>query len=139
MNEITDQQLRQFIHEEFDEVEMAMLEKQIRNSVELQTRLDQIRQSEERGEHSLGAIWRRAQITCPTREQLGSYLLKAMSADQRKYIAFHLEVIVCPYCRANFEDLEKLQAETVEKTHKRRKSIMDSTMGVLQQLQGPKG
>ena len=64
---------------------------------------------EDRGEHTVGAIWRRERVSCPTRDQLGGYLLGAGDDDLLKYVRFHLEVVGCPYCQANLDDLRKLQ------------------------------
>ncbi len=68
-------------------------------------------QERDRGEHSLGAVWRRERLTCPTREQLGSYLLQVLDEGEQDYLDFHLNVIGCPYCVANLADLQALQQE----------------------------
>ncbi len=48
----------------------------------------------EAGVHGLGEIWRRHRLTCPSRQQLGSYLLGAMDDAKREYIQFHIESVV---------------------------------------------
>ena len=63
-----------------------------------------------RGEHSIGAVWRRDRLSCPTRDQLGAYLLQALDPDLIDYIAFHLQTVGCPYCQANLDDLKKVAA-----------------------------
>ena len=37
--------------------------------------------------HTLGAIWHRARLTCPGRQQLGSFLLDALDPDLAGYIS----------------------------------------------------
>ncbi len=91
---------------------LARVEKALRDSAELRSRLEDVRQDRtESGLHSLGAIWRRGRLTCPSRQQLGSLLLDALDPDLAAYLHFHLEVVECPYCQANLADL-KGKAET---------------------------
>ena len=47
-------------------------------------------------------------MSCPTRDQLGGYLLEAGDPELLEYIRFHLEEIGCPYCQANLDDLRKM-------------------------------
>ena len=61
-------------------------------------------------------------MSCPDRQQLGSYLLEALDPAVAEYITFHLDVISCPFCRANLADLEgqaRLDASVSESRHKR--------------------
>ena len=66
-------------------------------------------QERDRGEHSVGAIWRRQRLSCVKREQLGSYLLGVLDDDVQDYIQFHLRTIGCAYCLANLADLQTQQ------------------------------
>ncbi len=68
------------------------------------------------GVHSLGEIWRRNRLTCPTREQLGSFLLNVLPDEAAEYIRFHLNSIGCRYCQANLADLESVTRRS-RKTH----------------------
>ncbi len=56
--------------------------------------------------HSLGAIWRRGRLSCPTRQQLGSFLLDALAPELADYVSFHIGMIGCPFCQANLADLK---------------------------------
>ncbi len=89
-------------------------------------------QEQDRGEHSIGAIWRRERLTCPTREQLGSYLLQALDPDFQDYIEFHLKTIGCPFCLANLADLKSLHRQNDKDTQKRRRRIFQSSAGLIQ-------
>ena len=62
-------------------------------------------QERDRGEHSLGAVWRRERLTCLTREELSGYLFQTHDEARRTYIDFHLQTVGCPYCTANLADL----------------------------------
>ncbi len=86
----------------------------------------------DRGDHSIGAIWRRTRLSCPTREQLGSYLLQALDGEWQEYIDFHLKTIGCSYCLANLRDLETLHNDTKPKTQERRRRYFESSAGYLQ-------
>ena len=80
------------------------------------TRATDAVQERDRVEHEAGVTWRREHLSCPTREQLGSYLLEVLDEETQKYVAFHLQTIGCPFCNANLEDLKSLQKESASKT-----------------------
>lgn len=105
MPEITRQMLRDYANDALPESEAAGVERTLRESPPLQALLREVLEQEDRGEHTVGAIWRRERVSCPGREQLGGYLLGAGDDDLLKYIRFHLEVVGCPYCQANLDDL----------------------------------
>ena len=85
----------------------------------------------DRGEHSLGAIWRRFRLSCPGREQLGSYLLGVLTPEQAEYIDFHLRTIGCAFCQANLADLQARQRETAKQVDVRRRRFFNSSHGLL--------
>ncbi|HEY2910313.1 MAG TPA: hypothetical protein VGI99_08700, partial [Gemmataceae bacterium] len=74
---ISRQMLRDYLHDALPEPEMAAVEKALRGNKELHAQLNAIRDEEDRGEHSVGAIWRRERVSCPSRDQLGGFLLGA--------------------------------------------------------------
>ena len=81
----------------------------------------------------MGDVWRRERLSCPSREQLGSYLLGAMADEEADHIAFHLNEVGCRYCRANLEDLESQQAEPQPTVQSRRQRYFQSSAGYLRQ------
>ncbi|GIW82914.1 MAG: hypothetical protein KatS3mg105_4721 [Gemmatales bacterium] len=113
-----------------------MSNRALRASEALRRLLDVIIQERDRGEHSLGAIWRRERLTCPTREQLGSYLLQALDETTQDYIEFHLTVVSCPYCRANLEDLQNLRKEPAAEMQARHRRFFQSSAGYLHANRG---
>src|SRR5579875_3475988 len=131
MKEISREQLHAYLDDALSDAEMAKIEQALRHSESLRRALRQAMQERDRGEHSLGAIWRRERLTCPTREQLGSYLLQVLDDDQQDYIRFHLQVIGCPYCVANFADLQALQQESPPRRRERRRRFFQSSAGYL--------
>jgi hypothetical protein len=102
---ITREVLRAYISDALPDDELVAVERSLRESADLRALLKEVIEQEDRGEHTAGAIWRRERISCPTRDQLGSYLLGASDKEQLEYIRFHIEEIGCPYCQANLEDL----------------------------------
>ncbi len=104
---IVEETLRAYLADQLPPELMARVEKGLRESASLRARLEDVRENRVDFQlHSLGAIWRRSRLTCPTRQQLGSYLLDALDPELGSYFQFHLEVVECPYCQANLADLQ---------------------------------
>lgn len=137
MTPLTKQTLRDYLHDALPDAELAAVEKRLREEPASRLLLEDVRQDEERGEHSVGAIWRREHISCPSRDQLGGYLLQALDDDLIDYIAFHLKTVGCPTCQANLDDLEHRQTQAAEPGRKRSRRIVDSSAGLLKRLAGP--
>lgn len=120
-----------YLDEALPPEEMARIEQALRDNPELTIQLAAINARRDAGVHSLGAIWRRHRLSCPTREQLGSYLLGALAPELGDYIQFHLKTAGCRYCQANLADLEKQQAEAPDLTETRRRKYFQSSAGYL--------
>jgi hypothetical protein len=131
---IDDVILRDYLADALAPEESARVEKALRDSAELRSRLEEVRQNRSDGQlHSLGAIWNRARLTCPSRQQLGSYLLDALDPELASYLTFHLEVVECPFCQANLDDL-KAQSQTATTAHAsktRQRRILQSSQHLL--------
>jgi hypothetical protein len=108
MAEITRQMLRDYLHDALPDQELVAVEKALRESAKLRAVYKEVVEQEDRGEHTVGAIWRRERVSCPSRDQLGSYVLGAGDPELLDYITFHLTTIGCPYCQANLDDLKKV-------------------------------
>jgi hypothetical protein len=132
MSEITREQLHAYLDDALSEAETARVEQALRASESLRRSLRQTMQERDRGEHSLGAIWRRERLTCPNRETLGSYLLEVLDEGEQDYLRFHLETVQCPFCLANLADLQTVQKEPAPKAKERRRRIFQSSAGYLQ-------
>ena len=131
---IDDELLRAYLTDSLAAEESARVEKALRESAELRAQLEDVRQNRTDGQlHTLGAIWHRARLTCPSRQQLGSLLLDALEPEMASYLRFHLEVIECPFCQANLADL-KVQSETTATAHaskSRQHRILQSSQHLL--------
>ncbi len=131
MSEFTQSELEAYLDEALAPEEMAIVENAIRNDTELLRQLSAINGRRDAGLHTLGEIWRRYHVSCPPREQLGSFLLNVLSKEQATYVDFHVSQIGCRYCRANLEDLERQQAEASQDTATRRKRYFQSSAALL--------
>jgi hypothetical protein len=127
----TREQLSAYLDDALSAGETAQVEQALRQSDALRRQLRNLMLERDRGEHSIGAIWRRRRLTCPAREQLGNYLLQVLDAEQKDYIRFHLEQIGCAFCLANLADLQSLQEEPVTRTQQRRRRFFESSAGLL--------
>lgn len=135
----SDQQLQAFLDEALSPEAMAEIEVQMRTDTQLMARLMSILGQREAGVHGLGEIWRRHRLSCPTRQQLGGYLLGTLDEGWQQYIQFHTEQVACRLCQANLEDLkseaQQLQAATAAQT--RRRKYFQSSAGYLSDKKNP--
>jgi hypothetical protein len=128
---LTNADLEAYLDEGLTAEEMAQIEQEVRARPELLKRLAAIHGRRDAGVHSVGEIWRRQRLSCPPREQLGSFLLGALDEHHMAYVEFHLKTIGCRYCNSNLDDLRRQQEETVEVIECRRSKYFQSTAGHL--------
>jgi hypothetical protein len=131
MAKITREQLQGYLEDCLSEAETAKVEQALRESASLQRMLRALMQERDRGEHSIGAIWCRQRLSCPARDQLGSYLLKALDPEHQDYIDFHLRTVGCAFCLANLSDLQALHQEAAPAAKERRRRFFESSAGYL--------
>jgi len=131
-NPIDFETLRGYLAESLPPSEMARVEIALRSSSQLRELLEDVRRNRaDTGLHTLGAVWRRGRLTCPNRQQLGSYLLDALDPRLSEYITFHVDVIGCPFCHANVADLRGKAAQATISAQKRHQVIFESSRGLL--------
>jgi 7-keto-8-aminopelargonate synthetase-like enzyme len=129
---LDDETLRAYLSETLPPADMARVEKALRESAELRQLLEEVRNNRhEANWHGLGAIWKRDRLSCATRQQIGSYLLEALDEGMAEYIKFHIEVVCCPYCRANVEDLRGQIEQANMHARARQKRFYQSSRGLL--------
>lgn len=129
---IDDETLRSYLADTLPAEDLARVEKALRDSAELRARLEDVRQNRgDPGLHTLGAIWRRGRLTCPTRQQLGSYLLDAVDPELAAYVTFHLDVVECPFCQANLADLKARSSQPSAVIKSRHNRILRSSQHLL--------
>lgn len=128
----TTAELEAYLDESLPIERMTAIEAALRDDAELRERLSATNGRRDAGVHSLGEIWRRHRLSCPSREQLGSYLLGVLSTDVADYVKFHLESIHCRYCTANLEDLRAQQSTAdADQKQQRRRRYFQSSVGHL--------
>lgn len=130
---ITDSELLAYLDEMLPAEQMAAVEKQMRKSESLRNRTASLLSRRDHGLHSVGEIWRHQRLSCPSRSQLGSYLLGTLDAEHIDYLEFHIRTVGCRYCAANLDDLEKAMESTPETVQRRRK-FFQSSAGYLKPL-----
>jgi len=126
-NEVTDAELEAYLDESLPQQRMAELEQALRDQEDLRKRLLKIIDARNAGTVSIGDVWRTYRVSCPTRDQLGAYLLGALDPDTLDYVKFHITEIACPYCAANLEDLES-QRRSNEQATGRRSRLLESSL-----------
>ena len=132
MNEqtFTDEELSAYLDEMLSVDRMATVEHALRDSEPLRRRAASLARLRDHGEHSLGAIWRRRRLSCPSRTELGSYLLGTLPAQTSDYVDFHVRTVGCRVCTANLNDLEQA-AQAGDESQQRRKKFFQSSAGYL--------
>lgn len=129
--QLSQSDLEAYLDEALPVETMAKIERALRGDAKLAERLAAINGRRDAGVHTVGGIWRRRRLSCPTREQLGSYLLRVMEADEAGFVRFHLEVSGCRTCQANLDDLKNRQTDEPATVDTRRKKYFQSSAGHL--------
>ena len=128
---LTQPELEAYLDEALPVDAMARVEKALRDDPKLAKQLIAINGRRDAGVHSLGEIWRRHRLSCPSRDQLGSFLLNVLSEDVAGFIQFHLDISGCRTCAANLHDLKSRQSDEPAVVDNRRKKYFQSSAGHL--------
>ena len=124
-------ELEAYLDEALPPDEMARIEHALRQHSKSIEQLGMINARRNAGVHTLGEIWRRHRLSCPTRGQLGSSLLGGLADEVVDHIAFHVNTVGCRHCQANLADLRHQQAEAPEAVETRRRKYFQSSAGYL--------
>lgn len=130
-SQFSDLDLEAYLEEALPAADMARVESAVRQEPELLRRLADAIGRREAGAHSVGEIWRRHRLSCPTRTELGGFLLGTLAREANAYVRFHIELIGCRYCTANLDDLQRQQQEAAAATVSRRTRYFQSSAGYL--------
>ena len=139
MNDYSDAQLEAFLDEGLTSELTARIEASLRagdaTAEQLAKRLTALVGRRDAGVHSLAAVWRQHRLSCPTRQQLGSFLLGVLEPAPADYVRFHIEVVGCRPCAASLADLRQQQTATAKSTTaSRRQKYFQSSAGYLRKL-----
>lgn len=55
----------------------------------------------------VAAVWREQRVSCPARHWLARHRAGSLEPGPAEFVAFHLEEMECPWCRANLDDLAR--------------------------------
>ncbi|RJP36718.1 MAG: sigma-70 family RNA polymerase sigma factor [Phycisphaerales bacterium] len=86
---------------------------------------------EERAEVTVSSVWREQRLTCLKRSTLGSYLLGLLEDPWKSYTQFHLDVVGCPMCVANLEDLQREEEDEKDAQASPSERFFASSVGFL--------
>lgn len=125
------QELEGYLEESLPAETMAAIEAALRTDAALLEQLTIINGRRDAGVHTVGEIWRRHRVSCPSRQELGSLLLGTLEQEHERYIKFHLETIGCRVCQANLRDLETQQQGHTSAATTRRTRYFQSSAGML--------
>ncbi len=131
MNSFSESDLEAYLDEALPAGQMADIEATLRDDDAFAKRLTAVIGRRDAGVHSVGDIWRSGRLSCPDRDQLGSFLLGVLADEAHDYIKFHLETVGCRYCHANLEDLQSQQAQSQTEIQGRRQKYFQSSAGLL--------
>ena len=111
------------------EIEQALRDDRGSDGQGLRRRLAAVAAGAQEG-RSVGAVWREARLSCPTRDDLGALLLGALDPDAERYALFHVREVGCRVCAANLGDLEEAASRSPEVARRRRR-VFQSSAGRL--------
>ncbi|MFN7768024.1 MAG: hypothetical protein ACK5WR_00170 [Planctomycetaceae bacterium] len=126
--EYTDAELTAYLEEGLAAEAMARIEERLRSDDGFRRRVTLLVNHRETGRHSAGDLWRGNRLSCPSRQELGSYLLGGLEEDLGQYIHFHLDTVGCRVCRANLDDLRSSSSDSPG-TQSRRQKFFESSVG----------
>jgi hypothetical protein len=126
----SDDELLAFLDEQLPVERASTLEELLRDSSDMRQRLAVLIRRRDQGGHTVGEIWRRNRLSCPTRATLGSHILGALDESLSQYVEFHLQTIGCRICNAVTAELTaSRQSQTVP--NDRRQRYFESSAGML--------
>ncbi len=85
--------------------------------------------AEDSAEVTVARVWRERRLTCLKRSTLQAHLLGLLEDPWLSYTQFHLDVVACPMCLANLQDLE--EEEVAEGRPRAVDEIFASSVGFL--------
>ncbi len=129
--EISRSDLEAYLDESLNSDVMSQIEDAIRDNPAIIDELSTINGRRDAGVHSMGEIWRRHRLSCPTREQLAGFLLNTLENEVHQYVEFHTAKVGCRYCVANLEDLRTQHEKAGTEVSSRRQKYFESSAGLL--------
>ncbi len=128
----TNEELLAYVDERLVPARASEVERQLRASGALMQRLAQLLQAAERGDATLGGMWRRGRWNCPPRAVWAGFVSGRLGDGLSQYLQFHLDTVGCRICAASVTDLRQNdRSEDEERVRK----IFQSSAGALRPTQ----
>lgn len=127
----SDVELAGYLDELLPTERSAAVENALRESPALRQRVAGLIRERDQGGHTVGEIWRRQRLSCPTRSDLGAFLMGVMEPARADYVRFHIHEIGCRFCEANLVDLETASKQIDPAAEPRRQKFFESSAGRL--------
>jgi hypothetical protein len=131
--DFTDEELRAYLDEALPASRAALVEQTLPRDTELQARCQQVARNRDQGAASLGEIWRRHGLSCPSTTVLQSYRAGSLGDGFARVVQQHVEVVGCPRCTATLSELEVNPAAGRSRVEK----IFATSVGRLSELDAP--
>ena len=127
--DFTDEELFAYADESLSSERCVLIEQTLRREPALVQRLTNLLSGRDQGEHSLGQLWRRNRLSCPSRAVWAAYVDGRLGDGLTQYLQFHLETVGCRVCAANYADLNRKDSST--ESERRTRKIFQSSAGSL--------
>lgn len=127
--DFTDEELYAYADESLSTQRSNEIEQSLRGDLALSARLAGLLSDRDQGEHSLGQLWRRDRLSCPSRSVWAAFLDDRLGDGMKRYLQFHLDTIGCRMCAANLADLSQSESELQREIRARK--IFQSSAGAL--------
>lgn len=128
MTVCTDEELLAYLDECLQVNRSAEIEAALRGSEPLRQRLAALLADQDQGGSTVGEIWRRNRVSCPSRSVWTAYLDGDIGEGLRRYLEFHLNTVGCRFCAANLADLKTSDDAAASA---RRQKIFQTSIGRL--------
>lgn len=126
----TDREISSWLEELLPPERMAQLETALREDEHLRVRVAQMIRHRDQGGQTVGEIWQRARLSCPSRSELAGFQLGTLPSALSDYVDFHLKTVGCRFCLASFYDIQEKQSSP-EDAPRRRQRIFESSAGIF--------
>lgn len=125
--DFTNEELLAYVDERLPSPRATEIERQLRVSADLVNRLGMLLQTVERGDVTLGGMWRRGRWSCPPRGVWAAFTGGRLGDGLTQYLQFHLETVGCRICEASVRDLRWNSGDDDDRVRK----IFQSSAGRL--------
>ena len=135
----SDAELEAYLDEALAPADMLAIEHALRTRPELIQQLAALNSRRNSGVHTLGEIWRRHRLSCPTRDEFQQYLDGKLDEAIASFLRFHVDTVGCRFCQANLEDLrQRIESQSDALPNARRRGkIRQASAPMLKSGQRP--